>query len=138
MNTCAACETPDTCKPHTIAQENNLTQSMQALQAETNLAMNTVCASSSSSRATAAGVTPGIAGLRVLLQVDDLETFAADIQHGRWDAVLPQVSMLQLPLGKLVDLYEQVVIEMVELREFELARDVSCSPSPPCCRGHAR
>ena len=54
--------------------------------------------------------------------VDNVETFTSDIAHGRWDAVLPQVAQLTLPKRKLEDLYEQVVLEMIELREFDTAR----------------
>lgn len=45
--------------------------------------------------------------------VDNVETFTADIMHGRWDSILPQVAQLTLPKRKLEDLYEQVVLEMI-------------------------
>ncbi len=41
--------------------------------------------------------------------VDNLDTFLSDINHGRWDIVLPQVALLKLPRRKLEDLYEQVL-----------------------------
>lgn len=40
--------------------------------------------------------------------VDSIETIISDINAGRWEVVLPQVSNLKLPRTKLEDLYEQV------------------------------
>ena len=54
--------------------------------------------------------------------VDNIDAFLADINAGRWEAVLPQVSHLRLPTSKLFDLYEEVVLEMIELRETDAAR----------------
>ena len=56
-------------------KENNLMSSMRALQSETGVAMNTV---------------------------DNIDTFIHNIQHGRWDTVLSQVSTLKLPQDKLI------------------------------------
>jgi WD40 repeat-containing protein SMU1 len=39
-----------------------------------------------------------------------------------WDVVLSGVACMRLPIGKMIDLYEQIVIEMVEMREIDTAR----------------
>ena len=41
--------------------------------------------------------------------VESVEGFVADINHGRWDQVLPVVAQLRLPRQKLEALYEQVL-----------------------------
>eukprot|EP00602_Paraphysomonas_sp_CaronLab_P007893 CAMPEP_0185035328 /NCGR_PEP_ID=MMETSP1103-20130426/26523_1 /TAXON_ID=36769 /ORGANISM="Paraphysomonas bandaiensis, Strain Caron Lab Isolate" /LENGTH=495 /DNA_ID=CAMNT_0027572357 /DNA_START=80 /DNA_END=1570 /DNA_ORIENTATION=+ len=62
--------------------------------------------------------------------VANMETFISDIHSGRWDLVLSQVSSLQLPREKLVNLYEQVVIELLEAREVDLARELLRTTEP--------
>jgi hypothetical protein len=54
--------------------------------------------------------------------VDNVDQFLQDINQGRWDAVLPQITHLRLPTEKLYDLYEQIVCEMIEMRETDTAR----------------
>ncbi|DBB07680.1 TPA: Serine/threonine-protein kinase smu1, variant 3 [Trebouxia sp. C0006] len=80
-----------------FCKENALLDSLQAIQNECQVSLNTV---------------------------DSIETFVSEINNGRWDQVLPVVSRLKLPHGKLESLYELVVLEMVELREVDTARAV--------------
>ncbi|KAG2493620.1 hypothetical protein HYH03_008137 [Edaphochlamys debaryana] len=80
-----------------FCKENGLTESFNAIQNECQVSLNTV---------------------------DSVENFVSDINNGRWDAVLPQVAQLKVPRAKLEDLYEQVVLELFELREVDTARSM--------------
>lgn len=82
-----------------FCKENSLTQTFQTLQQECQVSLNTV---------------------------DSTETFAGDIEAGRWDAVLPQVAQLKLPKKKLEDLYEQIVLVRANEMRFELRSCQDC------------
>lgn len=63
-------------------KENQLVDTLQQLQKESGLVLNTV---------------------------DNVTTFGNDIKNGRWDLVLTQVATLKLPADKLVsDLFTQL------------------------------
>ncbi|CAN6936890.1 unnamed protein product, partial [Brassica oleracea] len=80
-----------------FCKKNSLNQTFQTLHSECQVSLNTV---------------------------DSVEAFVSDINSGRWDSVLPQDSQLKLPRNKLEDLYEQIVMEMIELRELDTARAI--------------
>ncbi|KAJ1656754.1 hypothetical protein IWQ61_003725 [Dispira simplex] len=56
--------------------------------------------------------------------VDNADAFAQDILQGRWDVVLKTLVPLQLPLSKLMPLYEQIALELIEMREIAAARNL--------------
>lgn len=72
--------------------------------------------------------------------MENVESLVSDIKNGHWDSVLNSISTLKLPVGKLIDLYEQVsvlttlcpgfsliakvILELVELREIDVARAI--------------
>jgi WD40 repeat-containing protein SMU1 len=84
-------------------KEQGLVSAMRALQRESGVALNAV---------------------------ESRDTLAADVRAGRWDAVLPTVAALELPAGVSRALYEQVVIELLEAREVELARAMLRTAAP--------
>lgn len=84
-------------------KEHNLTESMQTLQRESGITLNTV---------------------------DNIESFTNDIRNGKWDSVLSQTAALKLPGDKLASLYEQVVMELLEAGERDLAKVMLRTSAP--------
>jgi len=65
---------------------------------------------------------------RVLLSFT--RVFSQDIRHGRWEVVLPAVGRMKLPASVMSALYEQVVVELLECREVELAKEMLRAAPP--------
>ncbi|KAJ1992989.1 Serine/threonine-protein kinase smu1 [Coemansia spiralis] len=76
-------------------KEHNLRNTLDVLQSETGISLNTV---------------------------DNIAAFKSDILKGRWDTVLTSASQANLLPEKLVDLYEQIIIELAEAQDIAPAR----------------
>ncbi|KAJ2028149.1 hypothetical protein IWW57_002293 [Coemansia sp. S610] len=76
-------------------KEHNLLKTLETLKSESGITVNTV---------------------------DNVNTFKSDIIKGKWESVLASVEQAGVAQGKLVDLYEHIIIELVELRDMGPAR----------------
>jgi len=86
-----------------FCKENGLHRSLQALQEESRVSLNTV---------------------------DSLDGLMGDINNGRWDMVLQAVSYLSLPDNVQQDLYVQIVLELAEMRELDTANHLIRETAP--------
>eukprot|EP00761_Pharyngomonas_kirbyi_P009856 gb/GECH01009874.1/.p1 GENE.gb/GECH01009874.1/~~gb/GECH01009874.1/.p1 ORF type:complete len:517 (+),score=114.42 gb/GECH01009874.1/:1-1551(+) len=80
-----------------FCKENSLPKTFKTLQEESKVSLNTV---------------------------ENAEQFRSDILNGRWDHVLRTVASLSVPSSVLMDLYEHVVLELLEAGEKDVARQL--------------
>ncbi|KAJ3219297.1 Serine/threonine-protein kinase smu1 [Dinochytrium kinnereticum] len=78
-------------------KENNLQRSFETLQEESAIHLNAV---------------------------DSIDAFLANVHAGKWDLVLKAISHVKIPMKKLLDLYEHIIIELIEMKEIGAARSL--------------
>eukprot|EP00397_Hematodinium_sp_SG-2012_P028723 GEMP01030268.1.p1 GENE.GEMP01030268.1~~GEMP01030268.1.p1 ORF type:complete len:527 (+),score=94.55 GEMP01030268.1:149-1729(+) len=104
MATTAAIESQDVIRlVLQFCKENGLHRTVQTLQEESRVGLNTV---------------------------DSREQFLSDVNHGHWHKVLQTVSYLTMPDNVLMDLYELVAFELMDLREHETAQHLLKETAP--------
>ncbi|OQS05778.1 hypothetical protein THRCLA_02128 [Thraustotheca clavata] len=62
--------------------------------------------------------------------VDSIDALVSDITFGKWDLVLRQTQHLHLPSPVMMDLYEQIALELAEMGEFTVAKELIRSTDP--------
>lgn len=86
-----------------FCKENGLHRTLQAMQEESRVSLNTV---------------------------DSLDGLLSDINHGRWDQVLQACSYLSLPDGVQQDLYHQIALELAEMKDVDTAMHLMKETAP--------
>jgi len=86
-----------------FCKENGLHRTLQTLQEESRVGLNTV---------------------------DSLDQLVSDVNHGHWHRVLQAVSYLTIPKNVLMDLYELVAFELIDLREHDTAQHLLKETAP--------
>ncbi|KAG2180325.1 hypothetical protein INT44_003327 [Umbelopsis vinacea] len=84
-------------------KENNLSRTLQTLQEESSISLNTV---------------------------ENVDAFKKDIIDGNWDSVLTTVLNASVPAKQLGELYEQIIVELIEMRELGAARSLLRQTEP--------
>lgn len=56
--------------------------------------------------------------------VEDMAAFRQSVLQGRWDSVLAKLSSIRVSPKLLFEVGEQVVFELLELREMDVAREL--------------
>ncbi|EFA86351.1 WD40 repeat-containing protein [Heterostelium album PN500] len=80
-----------------FCKENALNSTVSALQEETGVNLNTI---------------------------DNVDRFLEDVKHGQWDKVIMDLSYMNLTPSLSVDLYEQIIAELLDMGELDLAKSL--------------
>ncbi len=62
--------------------------------------------------------------------VDSVDEFVGQMKQGKWDQVLQTLIPLRLPASKLMDLYEHIIVELVEMGEVAAAKSLLRETEP--------